>query len=395
MKTWLLAALLPLCLLAGHAWADVTPVQVSGFGVTEQLAVENALVEAVRQVNGVDINSSQQVEQLLHKKNGETESLTHTQRDGRMAAKGMVDSYQMLSQRCDEAGCRVELHVNVLRYKPAGRSADSRRKLAVLPFKGSHGATFSRDLQDLYTQSRRFAVLDREQDQAYQKERRLWESDNTALTEKARMGQVLGLDYMVVGKVEKVGTRRWSETVALTGEVNHYASSALRVRYQIIEVPTRQVKWSDTVSLSANNGNLNGLINQAVTRIFQESMENIYPLRVIGVTGNRVIINQGGKTLKNGSYFTVYSLGEKLVDPYTGEVLGQDEEAIGKIRITTVKPKMAYARLVEGDAGLVEKGQIVRPAKAPVRKPAPRKSSASKSPPRESTQTAEGGGVIL
>ncbi|WP_298722205.1 CsgG/HfaB family protein [uncultured Oceanisphaera sp.] len=395
MKTWLLAALLPLCLLAGHARADVTPVQVSGFGVTEQLAVENALVEAVRQVNGVDINSSQQVEQLLHKKNGETESLTHTQRDGRMAAKGMVDSYQMLSQQCDDAGCRVELHVNVLRYKPAGRSADSRRKLAVLPFKGSHGATFSRDLQDLYTQSRRFAVLDREQDQAYQRERQLWESDNTALTEKARMGQVLGLDYMVVGKVEKAGTRRWSESVALTGEVNHYARSALKVRYQIIEVPTRQVKWSDTVSLSAKNGNLNGLINQAVTRIFQESMENIYPLRVIGVTGNRVIINQGGKTLKNGSYFTVYSLGEKLVDPYTGEVLGQDEAAIGKIRITTVKPKMAYARLVEGDAGLVEKGQIVRPAKAPVRKPAPRKSSASKSPPRESTQTAEGGGVIL
>lgn len=395
MKTWLLAALLPLCLLAGHARADVTPVQVSGFGVTEQLAVENALVEAVRQVNGVDINSSQQVEQLLHKKNGETESLTHTQRDGRMAAKGMVDSYQMLSQQCDEAGCRVELHVNVLRYKPAGISADSRRKLAVLPFKGSHGATFSRDLQDLYTQSRRFAVLDREQDQAYQRERQLWESDNTALTEKARMGQVLGLDYMVVGKVEKAGTRRWSETVALTGEVNHYASSALRVRYQIIEVPTRQVKWSDTVSLSANNGNLNGLLNQAVTRIFQESMENIYPLRVISVTGNRVIINQGGKTLKSGSYFTVYSLGEKLVDPYTGEVLGQDEEAIGKIRITTVKPKMAYATLVEGETSLVEKGQIVRPAKAPVSKPAPRKSSASKSPPRESTQTAEGGGVIL
>lgn len=394
MKKWLLAALLPLLFLSGMAQANVTPVQVTGHGVTEQLAVENALIEAVRQVNGVDINSSQQVEQLLHKKNGETESLTHTQRDGRMAAKGMVDSYQMLSQHCDETGCRVELHVNVLRYKPAGMSADSRRKLAVLPFKGRHGVTFSRELQDLYTQSRRFAVLDREQDQAYQQERQLWESDDTALTEKARMGQVLGLDYMLVGKVENASTRRWSETVAMTGEVNHYARSALKVRYQIIEVPTRQVKWSDTVSLSASNGNLNGLINQAVKKIFQESMDNIYPLRVISVTGDRIIINQGGKTLKSGSYFTVYSLGEKLVDPYTGEVLGQDEEAIGKIRITTVKPKMAYATLVEGEASLVEKGQIVRPAKAPARKPAPRKRTTS-APAKQNTQTAEGGGVIL
>ncbi|MFP2770149.1 CsgG/HfaB family protein [Oceanisphaera sp. KMM 10153] len=394
MKTWIGYLFLPLLVAVWPALAAVTPVQVSGFGVTESLAVENALIEAVRQVNGVDINSSQQVEQYLHKENGNTETLTHTQRDGRMAAKGMVDSYNLLSKHCDTEGCQVELHVNVIRYKAAGLSADSRRKLAVLPFTGRHGATFSSELQDLYTQSRRFAVLDRSQNQAYRQEQKLWESDDTALSEKARMGQVLGLDYILVGNIERAGTRRWSENIALTGEVKHYASSSLRVRYQLIEVPTRQVKWSDSISLNAGNGNLNALINQAVQGIFRQTMGNIYPLRLISVQGKRVIINQGGKTLKTGSYFTVFSLGEKLVDPYTGEVLGQDESAIGKIRITEVKPKMAYAELVQGDGGLLQKGQIVRPASAPANKVS-RPAARSKAPPRETTQSGDGGGVIL
>ncbi|MFD1006987.1 MULTISPECIES: hypothetical protein [Oceanisphaera] len=393
MKKWIGYLLLPLLVAAWPTLAATTPVQVSGFGVTESLAVENALIEAVRQVNGIDIKSSQQVEQYLHKKNGNSETMTHTQRDGSMVAKGMVDSYNLLSKNCDSEGCKVELHVNVIRYKAAGLSADSRRKLAVLPFTGRHGATFSSELQDLYTQSRRFAVLDRSQNEAYQQEKKLWESDNTALSEKARMGQVLGLDYILVGKVEQAGTRRWSENIALTGEIKHYASSSLRVRYQLIEVPTRQVKWSDSVSLNAGNGNLNRLINQAVKSIFQQTMDNIYPLRLISVQGKRVIINQGGKTLKTGSYFTVFSLGEKLVDPYTGEVLGQDESAIGKVRITEVKPKISYAELIQGDGDLLQKGQIVRPASPPAKKAS--RTTRSRAPAKETTQSGDSGGVIL
>ena len=394
MKKWTGALLLSLLLAVVPAWAATTPVQVSGFGATERLAVENALIEAVSQVNGIDIKNSQQVEQLLHKKNGETETMTHTQRNGSVAAKGMVDSYNILSKDCNSEGCRVQLHVNVIRYKAAGLSADSRRKLAVLPFTGRHGATFSSELQDLYTQSRRFAVLDRSQNEAYRQEKALWESDNTGLAEKARMGQVLGLDYILVGKVEKASTRRWSKNIELTGEVKHYASSSLRVRYQLIEVPTRQVKWSDSISLSAGNGNLNGLINQAIKGIFQQTMDNIYPLRLINVKGKRVIINQGGKTLKVGSYYTVFDLGEKLVDPYTGEVLGQDESAIGKIRITEVKPKLAYAELIEGDSSLLEKNQIARPAGPPAKKVS-RPVKHNRAPAKEATQSGDGGGVIL
>ncbi|MBO1518154.1 CsgG/HfaB family protein [Oceanisphaera pacifica] len=393
MKKWISALLLPLLLVAVPVWAATTPVQVNGFGATERLAVENALIEAISQVNGVDIKNSQQVEQLLHKKNGETETMTHTQRNGSVAAKGMVDSYDILSKDCNGEGCRVRLHVNVIHYKAAGLSADSRRKLAILPFTGRHGATFSSELQELYTQSRRFAVLERSQNEAYRQEKALWESADTGLAEKARMGQVLGLDYILVGQVEQANTRRWSKNIELTGEVKHYASSALRVRYQLIEVPTRQVKWSDSVSLKAGNGNLNGLINKAVKNIFQQTMDNIYPLRLISVKGKRVIINQGGKTLKVGSYFSVFDLGEKLVDPYTGEVLGQDESEIGKIRITKVQPKLAYAELVEGDSSLLEKNQIARPSSPPAKKVS--KPVRRRAPAKESTPSADGGGVIL
>jgi len=60
-----------------------------------------------------------------------------------------------------------------------------------------------------------------------------------------------------------------------------------------------------------------------------------------------------------GDQFTVYGVGEQLVDPSTGEVLGSDEEEIGDLKISVVKDKFSIAMPVGNIAG-VKPGDIVR-----------------------------------
>ena len=45
-----------------------------------------------------------------------------------------------------------------------------------------------------------------------------------------------------------------------------------------------------------------------------------------------------------------------MYDPYTKESLGRDEIEIGEVEITTVKPKISYAKVV---LGKVKKGAIL------------------------------------
>ena len=127
----------------------------------------------------------------------------------------------------------------------------------------------------------------------------------------------------------RAGVNRWTTKVELTGEKKNHVRTAATVRYQIIAVATRQVKWSDTVSVTLNDvGSLNRAASVIGKKIAGEALGNIYPLRIVSLNGSQVILNQGGKTIRQGSYYNVYALGEVIMDPYTNEPLGRTETRV-------------------------------------------------------------------
>lgn len=84
------------------------------------------------------------------------------------------------------------------------------------------------------------------------------------------------------------------------------------------------------------------------------------PPRVLAKTGPMVTINRGqGTDIERGQKFEVYAVGERLIDPDTGEDLGPNEIYIGMAQVVNVRPKFSQARLLE-DFG-VEKNAILRP----------------------------------
>ncbi|CAM3618540.1 CsgG/HfaB family protein [Parendozoicomonas haliclonae] len=384
--------LLAAALLPAIAGAAIVQVQVKGTGLSEDTAVESALVQALRQVHGMDIKSVQQSSQFQQKADGKATTEVNVNRQSRIEAGGQIAGYDIIDSQCGADGCTASLNVRVHKYEVPGLAGDKRRRIAVLPFTG--GKEFRKlvasQVQEQLVQSRRFAVLDREQEEAYNAEKSLWQSGDVPLAEKARLGKVLGLDYIVTGSIEKAGVHRWADNVALTGEREDHVRTYATVRYQIIAIASRQVKWSDTVTVSLTG--VDNLEQGAVVtggKIAQELLDNIYPMRVVSSSNGEIILNQGGKTVKVGSHYHIYALGEMIVDPYTKEPLGQSETKIATVKVVRVHPKMSYATLVMGDLNSIQNGFIARSGRAP------HSASGKEKPVKSNVVVPESGGVIL
>lgn len=101
-------------------------------------------------------------------------------------------------------------------------------------------------------------------------------------------------------------------------------------------------------------------IDNAVEFIAMELRNRPFQGRVIKGVGSTLFISAGAQDGANiGDSFTVYSVGEELVDPATGEILGVEEVEIGSVKVTEVKEKYSKAQIVNGCSG-AKPGDIIR-----------------------------------
>jgi len=393
----LIRQLLLLCLLslsATLASAAEQAVDASGYGSNRNLAIADALVQGLRQATGVSVDSREVMQTLSTRASQTRGEQTDYSSDLAIAqsgqlslqTQGLVSRYEVLDVSEDSSGFRAEVTVYVLKYDKPGLPADSRRTLAVMPFhsdKTSYTllgdvtpvsrieAELRNRILDQFTQSRRMNVLDREFGAEFQDEKALWLSDDAALAERAKAGNVLGADYIVVGNIRNLRSTRHVKTLQLTGETITSYSGAAQLDYKIILAATRQVKWSDSINLKFSDADIRamlgkygssqaGITAELAKELAQKALANIYPIRVVAVKGKTVVLNQGGKTLKKGDRLDVYFLGEEMFDPYTHESLGFLEEKIATIEVVRVNAKTTYAKVVDGDAELIEPQFIVR-----------------------------------
>jgi len=87
-------------------------------------------------------------------------------------------------------------------------------------------------------------------------------------------------------------------------------------------------------------------IDDAVEFIATRLRDIPYKARVIKVEGNVLYISGGsshGISMYDG--FSIYSVGEELIDPESGLLLGRDEELIGRAEVFSIHEKYSKARV--------------------------------------------------
>jgi curli biogenesis system outer membrane secretion channel CsgG len=350
-----------------------------GFGANQELAIRDALSKAVGQASGISISTDSKMittavqgQAEVDGKRVDGSSISVAQSNAsRVTSEGNIKSYEILNIRKEDGLFVVK--VSAIVYKFQASASSSRKRIALMPAKlhqmqyelyRTYPAEKVSDLlanavERYLVQSRKFAVLTRSDLSAMSAEIALIRSDATPTVEKAKLGQVLGSDFILLPELVKAEAKYFEKRIQVTGQQKSWIEGEITVLIRVISLATGEIKFSEKYSAPASDfSNAENAIGFVASEGVKDLVQRIYPIRVVNVNGDEVVLNAGGNSLREGMIFNVFKEGKKIVDPYTGESLGKTEIKVGEVQVTRVDSKVTYAKHING--AQIFSGQVLR-----------------------------------
>lgn len=264
---------------------------------------------------------------------------------------GVINRYQILGSYQRPDGWHVSVLAEVSVYKAAAEN--QRKKLIVVPlrlekpdasFRTFEGA-FRTALINQLTQSSKLAMLDRDFGSEQDSELQFLSGANIKREESARLGNRLGADFIMVGVVNDASIKTQSVYMASVGRTITGASTAsAKISYRVIEAATGRIELADSWEASGE-GKLEDAAVVASDETAHSIIDALFPMRVERLSNGVFYLGQGGKTVHVGQRYRVVKLGQEIIDDYTKEVIGREEDDIGNVEVFEVEPKLSKARL--------------------------------------------------
>ncbi|MDP8212786.1 MAG: CsgG/HfaB family protein [Candidatus Zapsychrus exili] len=280
-----------------------------------------------------------------------------------------------------QAGSKVTVGVGKIEYRATLSEADKNRHAYG---RGSVAAENTKAFVDMLStaliKAKKFRVIERERLGDLIQEQSLGESGMILDEETAhKLGTVHGIDYMILGAITQYGIDKTG--IGTGGKLGFNLGLAsekarMSVDMRIIEVETGAVVIAETVeeivsgskslrseyvALDSGGGQLlSDVMRKTSNSVARLIVSKLFPVKVVNISSSGVImLNYGSGFLNEKGVFDVFSQGEEIVDPDTGEVLGSEEEKVGRIEITSVHEKFSKAKALEG-TDKIGKGMICR-----------------------------------
>jgi hypothetical protein len=344
------------------ARVEIVEVNAEGMGLTLGDAILDGLQSAVSMVNGVEVASQTRLEMAtVSTETNQAESYTAASafsKDITTATKGVVDGYDVLSsERVLSLGNNyvVQLSVRISKLKQSKQL--NRLRMAVSGLyvddnvsdrraADSTALAIQNRVIDYLTQTRRFAMIDRNNIADTQTELNYIATSGMATRELARLGNKVGTDYLVVMILRELNTEIFKKKMKTNNRIKETKQVVGEVSVRILDVATSQIKFSDTILIQSDR-DYRALAKDGGRVIGQTIQNAIYPARIVAIDGDAVTIGQGGKTFVRNEIYELVQLGERMIDPYTKESLGFQEIPVGKIKIERVQSKQATGRIIE------------------------------------------------
>jgi curli biogenesis system outer membrane secretion channel CsgG len=217
--------------------------------------------------------------------------------------------------------------------------------------------------------SAKFSVIEREKLDMVMKEQGLATSGALDQQTAAKVGQILGIKYILTGGIDKFAIN--TTKGGFGGIGGSYTKAEASINMRVIDTTTaeRLVSISADGDVKKGGGVFKGagLSRDAEWGIASEAIEKASQAvvakftsgnyldkfsaggvaggtegKIIKVEGDRAWINMGSMSgLKVGDTYDVYSVGEALVDPDTGQVLGVDETKTASGQVVEVQERFS------------------------------------------------------
>lgn len=353
--------------------------QGTGFGASRVEAINNAIIEALGKLNGVQVSNQKFISTAMDAKNGKSELKDKYSSKLNVITKGKIDGFDIIDVSENDGKFEAQVIIKKIRttkkYKAPGLDEKNRRKMAIFPVfseqksyeildKNVNSTTLTNRLTQNLAQSiintRKFSVLDRISDERiYEIEENIIRSKSASKDEILKLGNVLGADYILIANIAdcKMSQSGSNLTTTSKNRLN------IALEYRILLMATRQIKFANTRNFSFIlkgdnvNENLANITKSIANSISNEIINNIYPLKIAKIQKDGTIILS--QSLKVGEIYDVFALGDRIIDAYTKESVGKDEKFVAKIEITRASPKISYAKIIKGKAKV---GEICRPS---------------------------------
>lgn len=223
-------------------------------------------------------------------------------------------------------------------------------------------------LSDILTKTKRFIVLDREFDADMQSEIDRINSGNVRAQDTARLGQQMATNLILIPTIERFEYPKEVKKLRMSDRELVSYSGGGRITLRLLNATTGEVVMSDSFEhklspadpstmprIIDGNSMASELMDQLSGKIGSAIVAEVFPVSVISLTGEQVVLSQGGESLKVGQRWQAVYLGEELRDPQTGRSLGRNEMPVGTIRIDRVSSQTSYGTLENGSANLGNK----------------------------------------
>ncbi|TCL64272.1 flagellar assembly T-like protein [Hydrogenispora ethanolica] len=267
-------------------------------------------------------------------------------------------------------------------------AAEKLYKIAVLPFDDGSiqerwwrnswdvGKGISDELTTALVNTQKFRVIEREQIDKVLQEQRFGASGMVDSNTAARLGKILGVQYLVMGRVTEFSFKSNGGGIATSkgfGLGIKTTNALVAIDARLVDTTTAEIVSAVTGRGEKKQTNLGLVVNwnaiafgssefrktilgealrDAVSQLTDELVAKTYGNGPAGdsvltglvayASGHKVIINLGsGDGIQPGMVFTIHHVIEVVRDPKTGEIIDEVTEPLAEISVGEVKEKSA------------------------------------------------------
>jgi len=405
-------------LLSTNSWSEIKfkTVTVSAAGLSYEEALNNAFAEAIAMVNGKNIQTKTIIQVLsgdpLSKEIAQdkkqvgflTDLLSQFNKPEKKEkpkdekknpdkveysqnylkeiideTKGGIRSYEIIKKDTDKNGWHnVKLKAEVAFFDLPKEAM--RVRMAIFPFKlydvegdkSRFNRLIDQNINDYFVQTKKFTMLDRTYIEEVAKEQSTILDGKTPAVEMAKIGNEISADFILVGSVENFNiTEKVKKILSSDMEIKKKEAS-IYMSYRLLDVATKQISYSNTIeyklTLTENSKKPDIEIISKTSKILgEEILFSIYPVLVEKIVNGEIYLGQGGNQFQKSDQYELFEKGEKIIDSYTNEVIGNVETSLGLVEITSVSTGYSKGKMLSKENNLpddVSNGSyLVRPIK--------------------------------
>jgi curli biogenesis system outer membrane secretion channel CsgG len=239
----------------------------------------------------------------------------------------------------------------------------------------------------------KYRVIERERLNAIMQEKGLTLSGDVDPRTAMKVGKLLGVEYLIAGALTELGAQKTNVNTPWIGHLPgvHVGVSKMQcaIDARAFSTTTGEIVWADSASEETSSSSvyvagagggvddqrkLDKLVRPVVDKLAASlAKKNLATSgaggaadssgvagKIAKVDGSTIYLNVGSEAgVKEGEEFDVFQMGAPIKDPDTGEVLGQNETKVGRIRVDKVMgPRLSTARPVKG--GGFKAGDAIR-----------------------------------